>query len=68
MATDVSVRDRALTVGETRKLFTMRANSTNYTVTPDRQKFLVVEPVADAPSTDIPTLTLVQNWPLLLRR
>jgi Tol biopolymer transport system component len=67
MAADVSVQGGRVEVGTIRKLFQARAVTPRsfYDVTPDGQQFLVN--TLDDPATSLP-VTLVVNWPALLKR
>jgi eukaryotic-like serine/threonine-protein kinase len=67
MAAEVAVRNRSLEVGKVRKLFGGVPTISGYPYAPaaDGQKFIVAQNSATAVSRP---LTLIQNWPALLKK
>ncbi len=70
MAVDVNTTAATLEAGIPKPLFQTQLDSTYrgrnfYVVSPDGQRFLLLEPVNDAAS---PPITVVVNWPALLKK
>lgn len=68
MAVGIATRDGTLEVGKEQKLFTPGldiARGYLYAPSPDGQKFIVVQSEVSRSS---PPLTLIQNWPALLKK
>jgi hypothetical protein len=64
MAAEITTRNGALELGGAHKLFA-GMNRYGYGVSTDGQRFLVIEDDNAAPSHP---LTLLQNWPALLKK
>lgn len=67
MAAEVAARNGTLEVGKLQRLFSGIPTSRGYPYAPtaDGQKFIIVQGSA---AESAPPLTLIQNWPALLRR
>jgi Tol biopolymer transport system component len=69
MAVDISEKNGAIVAGIPHPLFDVRLQTAalrnRYIATPDGKKFLVAQPIE---SKALPGLTVILNWPSLLRR
>jgi dipeptidyl aminopeptidase/acylaminoacyl peptidase len=65
MAVPVQTVSNALTVGEPKPLFKIPGRAGTYDVTADGQRILALPP---AGSDSAPSMTVVVNWPMLLKK
>jgi eukaryotic-like serine/threonine-protein kinase len=67
MSVEVNVRNGSFDVGQVKRLFD-GVNNLGFDVSLDGQKFIVAKELGTSANQSIPPLTLVENWPALIKK